>query len=108
MLHPLAPNINAVLKRETVLFTFTWIWHFCKKVMFHAHENLCARQYILQWVTQFSLRNKVLGPPDSIIDGFLPRCTSPWSTELKCAVWHKCDVFCTLKTWEIGNIPLKY
>jgi hypothetical protein len=23
MLHPLAPNINAVLKRETVLFTFT-------------------------------------------------------------------------------------
>jgi hypothetical protein len=32
-------------------------------------------QYIIQRITQFSMRNKVLDPPDSTMDSFLPRHT---------------------------------
>jgi hypothetical protein len=49
--------------------TFTKSW--CPTHM----KALSAKQYIVQRVTQFSLKNKVLGPPDSTIDNFLPRYT---------------------------------
>jgi hypothetical protein len=38
-------------------------------------KTLSAMQYIIQRITQFSMRNKVLDPPDSTMDSFLPRHT---------------------------------
>jgi hypothetical protein len=35
-------------------------------------KALSGKQYIIQWATQFSLRNKLLGHLDFNMDSFLP------------------------------------
>jgi hypothetical protein len=63
------------LKEEQYFFLSVEFGSFALSWFSTHMKTLSGMQYIVQWVTQFSLRNKMLGPPDSTIDSFPPRHT---------------------------------
>jgi hypothetical protein len=73
LLDPLASNINDSLARDAVLHPFTWMWCFCKKVMFSPMKTLRGRHFSLKQQTQFTMLSTVLDSLASNINDFLRR-----------------------------------
>jgi hypothetical protein len=85
------------LKEKQCFFLSLEFGNFAKRWCSSHMKTLSAAQYIVQWVTKFSLTNKSLGPPDSTIDIYTMYV---WNTlqDIQC-LFHLVKLSCLAQRW---------
>jgi hypothetical protein len=97
MLDPLASTDNGFLKSETEILPFTWMWQFCKKVMFHPHENT-------EWYTVYCSRsNSILIEKQGTRSALLILPLFVFFQDIQC-LFHSVELSCSAQKWCSSHI----